>query len=480
MRLSRKILSAGLLALALGAGGISAGFAGDDEDYLNLPSDAKTTPVTPFALPSDKVPDSVPGTPKHDNWFLSFASSTGSPARVDLPVTACSYYLAIKAVTACGPNGELINPITFDKWKQFVKLGKHALNGQKEDVAHFINQVDLNLTRDHHLISYGPNQLAGYVCNHAGSAPTAADPTGLFPPQSEIDLLIKDIKRNKHLIACVAMEFSAEVEYTGAAQAGKPFTKFWIFGADGALLSTVDLDGRGQKGVPHVCTACHGGPFNTETFNGVTGTIEFDAKKAPNGDLGAHFLPFDMANFAFSSKRSQAEREEAIFRMNLNVFNTENTLWSVVQSGPNAGFITPGTYASASIAQLINGWYGFNVKASNVAPHFDRQFVPSHSWGFDSNHQNAYLNTVSHSCRTCHVAMENYPFEVDSSLFTNPASLVQSLVCQKNQYIMPNSKVTFDRFWLSANPSVPGQPAGPAGGQPNYLSFVTGQPCNAP
>jgi hypothetical protein len=318
------------------------------------------------------------------------------------------------------------------------------------------------------LISYGPNQLAGYVCNHDGSKPTAEDQTGLFPTQEEVDVLIRDIRRDRHLIACVAMEFSADVEYKGDAATGTAFTKFWIFGPTGALLSTVDLDGRGPKGVPHVCTACHGGDFASETFNPATNHLEFDPNKGPN--LHSHFLPFDMSNFAFSSKLSDPERERAIFKMNLDVYNTENTLW---HRDPNTGLIAAGGFASASIAQLIQGWYG-DVSASNSTPNFDHNFVPGNNWDF--SYHDSYQNAVAHSCRTCHVAMENFAFEVNPDLV---ASLGQNVVC--NLHNMPNSKVTFDRFWLSQDPTVPGQPPQPAGGQPYYLSLMFAQQqCNKP
>jgi hypothetical protein len=476
MLLTRFVPPVGALALMLSAGGISVGLAADVQPVL--PSDAAPAVVSSFTLPSDLLPasavpymfrtdptgqlvDNSTSTPKEttDNLFLTY--SIRSPGiRLDTPVTACQYYLVIKAVTGCGPNGELQGAVTFDQWKQAVKIDKYGPSGQT-NIGHFINQVDLNLTRDHHMISYGPTQLAGYVCNHSGSAPTAADPSGLFPPQDEVDALIKDIKQNKHLIACVAMEFSSRDTPPGT----KPFTKFWIFGANGDLLSTVDLDGRGPKGVPNVCTACHGGKFDYENASG-----QFDKTVntgRPAGDLGAHFLPFDMANFAFSSKLSQANREEAIFKLNLDVFTTENSLWFVDPSG----FINANTLGSASIAQLINQWYDFNVTPSNAAPQFNSNFSLAPTWDFDTNHQQAYKNAISHSCRTCHVAMDNAAFELNSGLVTS------ALVCS---HVMPNSKVTFDRFWLSQRTDVPGQPPQPAGGQPNYLSFVAPPVCNYP
>jgi hypothetical protein len=471
MKTAMRVLSTGAIAIAMGAGGLSVGLAqsGFNEPFLPLPTDAQ--PVLSFPLPSDSA--SVSG----NTQFLTF--SGGAP-RLDSPISACEYY---KTIGAVGPKSNcntgsianpvtLDNPITFEQWKSYVAIDKYAYPpGTSTDTAQFINKVDLNLTRDHHMISYGRDQLAAYVCNHKGSSPTVADPTGLFPSQSEIDALIADINlpHPKNLIACVAMEFSVNVKYDSKNPnpSGTPFTKFWIFGANGALLLNVDLDGRGLKGVPHVCTACHGGPFTSESLVG--GTLQFDPLKSPKGDLGAHFLPFDMANFAFSSTRTKVEQEESIFAMNLNVYITESERWSI---DPKTGLINSG-FGSASIEQLIEGWYG-DVTKKNVSPLFNTEFVPSHSWDYDENHAMAYLNAVSHSCRTCHVAMDHYPFEIDTTKFNGGP------VCNP-EYVMPNSKVTFDRFWLSQK-TVPGQPVQlqDGGGQPGYLSLVTKQDCLGP
>ena len=426
--------SRGVVAFAMAAVGPSAGFAGNQNNQP--PAPAPSYPLPSGNVPANPVPypfssdpatgELVPNTPTQtsDNWFLTY------PDRLDSPASACEYYKSIGAVEDCLADGTFVKPITFEIWKQLVKIDKYATDGKKDDVAHFVNQVDLNLTRNHHMISYWPNQLAGYVCNHSGPDATVADPTRLFPTQAEIDLLVRQIRRHQNLVACVAMEFSPAVEYKGGGQpTGTAFTKFWIFGPEGALLSTVDLDGDGPKGVPQVCTACHGGPF--------------DPAASSSGDLGAHFLPFDIANFAFSSGLTDQEREKAIFAMNLNVYNSEITRTTGYpgQQHPSLG--------SDSIVQLIKGWYG-DVSASNTSPVLDRNFVPP-AW--KTYAPVAYAGAVAHSCRTCHAAMDSYAFEL------NPlsASDVTNYVCTGHE--MPNSKVTFDRFWLSGQMGVPGQPA---------------------
>jgi hypothetical protein len=450
MQLARRLLSAGSLALALSAGGISVGLAGD---YNDLVPNNTPVPFTPFTLPS------MAATVSGATQFLTYDYDTSGPNRIDTPTSACLYYKVIGAVdvsTDC-TTGNFVNPITFEQWKQAVKIGQYAVNGQKEDVAHFINQVDLNLTRDHHMISYGPTQLAGYVCNHAGPVPTADDTTGLFPTQPEIDALLKDIKRNQHLIACVAMEFSVDVVFTGSVPlVGMPFTKFWIFDQNGLLTSKVNLDGRGDKFVPGVCTACHGGKFSYETAG------QFDPANSPKGDLGAHFLPFDMANFAFGSRVSDDHREAEIFKLNMNVYNTENTRTTPNSVGPQNASV-----ASDSIVQLIKGWYG-DVTTNNVAPTFNTSFTAP-LWQDTLAHQQIYQDVIAHSCRTCHVAMDNVALDVN--IPTAFAGEAQDPVCVT--HLMPNSLVTFDRFWLSGQmtPPVPGQPAG-APQQPSLLKSL--------
>jgi hypothetical protein len=352
--------------------------------------------------------------------------------------------------------GALINPTTFQAWKNEVGIDNDAQHpGNPTHVARFINQVDLNLTRDHHMVYYGRDRAAAYVCNYKGPFPTARDPTGLFPPQDEIDALIKDIKPNstENVIACVAMEFSTRGQ-RGQPPSPTPFTKFLIFGPDGALWSTVDLDGRGPKGVPNVCTACHGGKFDYEDADG-----HFEPQvvtQRPPGDLAAHFLPFDIANFAFSSDLTTDQQEQAIFKMNQDVYNIERDRWTI---GTN-GFVIIDGFGSLSIQKLIAGWYGDDVTPNNIAPHLDRHYIPPR-WDADGIHHDAYFNAYSHSCRTCHVAMDRAAAEEDPTVISG---LAKPLVCDQptsvssaattNEHVMPNAKVTFDRFWLSLDHTV--------------------------
>jgi hypothetical protein len=138
-------------------------------------------------------------------------------------------------------------------------------------------------------------------------------------------------------------------------------------------------------------------------------------------------------------------------------------------------------YANPSAAEttLIQGWYPC-LGSLNCTQ--QSSFVPP---GWASN-PSSYLNGVKLSCRTCHVAQDApYDWSTASSFTVAqvPAQIVQR-VCQSNPTIfagpsitqsgfasqpMPNSRVTWLNFWLSA--TLPGS----QGGIPAQILAATNQ-----
>jgi hypothetical protein len=418
-------------------------------------------PPTPprGTLPSDffgRLDHKVLGTPR----FLSFKG-------LDSRTGSCEYYKAIGAVVDCDDAGNFKGAVlNFKDWRKSVQIGefKQTTGGfPNEPEAVFINEVDLNLTRDHHSIAYGPDDVAAYVCNHPGAASDPAiDPTGLFPPPSDVDTAIDNVLKadNEHpqgrnLVACVAMDTRRQ-----------PFTSFLIFGPNGDLLPSVNLDGTGEKFVPGACVACHGGnnyfALANDTFPNAPGASApiyggFPATGTATPDLQSYFLPYDVENFRFSSKspNTRADLEGPIFELNKNAFLVDRDI--AVQNGRSD--------ISAAFGDLFNRWYppGTMVFMDNAPP---PSSVPTYAGEGDS----FYRNVVARSCRTCHVAMDGANFETK-----DPALLSRNLVCGESflnlatdlrtpSYVMPNAQVTFDRFWLSAR----GQPSG-ANNQPETL-----------
>jgi hypothetical protein len=373
-------------------------------------SPAGTFLPPPSGLPSDAVDRS--------DQFLAFKG-------LDSRLGACQYYKAIGAVQSCGSNGELVNPVSFSDWQRAVQIGAGAPAGTQENFATYVNLWDLNLTRRHHAISYGNGKTAAYVCNHLG--PTFA----VTEAQSEVDAAIDNAAAKKNLVACVAMDFSVSSGVNG----DKPFVRFMIFSPSGQLLPSVNLDGRSEKFVPGTCIVCHGGDYQAGPY---------PTDGSGRADLGAHFLPYDTANFAFSDKSglTEADQGEQIYQLNQNVLNANPT--------------------SAESA-LIAGWYpngSHTLNKAYVAP----------DWAvYGGNGSAAYLNFYAHSCRGCHIAMvPYYNFEFASGqnrigsgggpLYVGTSAQVSFVdfsgtVCfypEKTTYHrMPNSLITYNRFWLS-------------------------------
>jgi hypothetical protein len=372
---------------------------------------APLSPPTGKFLPLPSGPsDIVPSAER----FISYKGIDSRPG-------ACAYYRAIGAAKGCDSRGNLVGAISFDDWMRATKMGKYAMPGPTEFTASYINRADLNLARNHHSISYGAKHTAAYVCNHLG-------PLELDPPQAEVDAVVDTLVNNQNLVACVAMDFTA----SPGVNFGNPYVRFLIFGPNGQLLPSINLDGRREKFVPGTCVACHGGDHYAGHY-----------LARDNPDVGAHFLPYDSGNFEFSTKPglTELDQQEAIYNLNQNVLNVNPTV---------------------AEKELIAGWY--------LTSHaLDKTYVPD-TWKSQTDVPtsiavNFYQNVVARSCRGCHVAMvEGYNWDRYQSLWltnyrgTSGFVLPETIACGGvgganrvfRSHSMPNSLVTFNRYWGSA------------------------------
>ena len=380
---------------------------------VSLEGLALTEPVAIFLPPPTGLPSDI--VPLAD----AFLAEKGLDSRLG----ACQYYKAVGAVQDCDNQGNFMNPITFEDWKNHVKIGEYATSNATEFTATYINKVDLNLTRNHHSISYGPANTAAYVCNYLG-------PKELDPAQSEIDTVVQNAVNGQNLVACVTMDYAVTPNVNG----GNPFIRFLIFSPGGQLLPSVNLDGRREKFVPGTCVVCHGG----DHYAG-----KFPEDGTGFADVGGRFLPYDSGNFAFSSAAGlkDVDQEPAIYQLNQNVLN----------AGPTQAEI-----------ELINGWYA-DGKTLN------QTYLPASWQGTSPIEQSFYLNVHARSCRTCHVSLEPaYSFENYANItptgqffYGNGDTVIDvgNTVCGGTHNLarahkMPNSLVTFNRFWLSSGKAI--------------------------
>jgi hypothetical protein len=391
-----------------------AGVALGTDKAVFLPPDTDPAAVAP--LPSSKFP--------RTDHFLAFKG-------LDNAQSACEYYRTTGAVKSCSAAGVPLGAVTFEAWKAKVGLGAYrntgVFTGQKaiEYSATYINRIDLNLTRNHHAITYplgARNRTAAYVCNHLG--PTTDS-------QTDVNIAIANAIKGRNLVACVAMDYGYELAN------GNAYVRYFTFAPNGQLLMSVNLDGRGEKYMPGTCVACHGG-------SKYDGQFPMDARTSP--DFGGHFLPYDVGNFAFSQARgyTKADQQNAIYHLN-KIVQTTNML----QIGQD----------------LINGWYHNDTQTVT-----DQNYIPQ-DWKDAmaampditqaTFYKNLYLKVEAPYCRSCHIAMQaegrvtDNPEDVNNWLGNgSPSSdnAFKQVICggaatvQRN-HAMPNSLVTFNRMW---------------------------------
>ncbi len=280
----------------------------------------------------------------------------------DTRLSACMYYRALGAVKDCDAQGNMIEPMTLADWERKNQFAPHAA-GNTEVEAKYINKMDLNLVRFMRATKIADDNIAFVVCNHPG-------PEG--QSQAEVDEVVRVALDGEKQVACVAMEWSP----TPGVNGGRPYTKFYTFGPDGALLASINLDFRGEKYMPGACVACHGGSH----YSG-----RFPESGNSSANLGAGFLPFDTANYYFSTRLPESRQHQGLHDLNQLVRATE------------ANDDTP-------VARLVKGWY---AGGTNV---LDKGYVPPKWLAADAEPGKAgaahfYREVVGASCRTCHVAL---------------------------------------------------------------------------
>ena len=342
---------------------------------------------------------------------------------------ADAYYKAID------PNG---NKTTLPDWK---KANGFAVDDSQDTAkADYFNAGDLALGRSMHMKVNGEN-VAYYVTNY---------------------LTVDDAVRRTNPIATVAMDYSFdEPQKTisvhgrqisigaalGIIEAGKApkinnprFVKFYVFdGKTNKRVNFADLDLNGKKYVPGLCIICHGQiPYQNTNLS---------------GDVKARFLPFDLNSFQYGVNVSGASRrdDEAAFKqLNYGVYKYNATRAEI---------------------QLLEKWYGGPNLPNSVQ---NNDAVPD-GW---SNHEDLYRNVIARSCRTCHVAqVPGYDFS-DFASFNQYSKDASRYICTEKN--MPNSKVTYEKFWLETyrvNPNPAPQHATDILFESGLDGFSAGQAC---
>jgi hypothetical protein len=270
-----------------------------------------------------------------------------------------------------------------------------ALPGYEPVVAAtYFNRADLELGRRMFCVrKVAGGAVACFVTNYGDPA---QPPPG--PQDAEAPSLAAAVSQNAAgLVATVAMEYRPN-------DAANRVT-FLAYNSVGVRAELVELDTEGAKAIPGACLSCHGGRFNA----------------AADRVTGAHFLPFDVDNFGYSSTAGYSLASQQ------NAFRALNNL--VLATGPT----TP-------ITDLVNGWYGSNL--GTTGPIQNTDFVPV-GW---AGQELMYREVVKPYCRSCHVALDVNNFTTYDSL---KFSAAKQRACDNDFKDMPHAQVTRRNFWES-------------------------------
>jgi hypothetical protein len=369
------------------------------------------------------------GAGNNPNKFLTHGGLFGGIPNTNDERTAIAYYNAIDPGS---------NKMTFEAWKMSNDFPAGPIPASTNGsivAASYFNALDLGFGR--RMIMRNNSGASAFAVSNFTNVNDAVNGTGL--------------------IATVAMEYSPGTN-------GIPFTKFYVFNSNGVRVTSADLDGAGEKYVPGLCIVCHGG----QNVNNLPPGSAY-----PNaGNVGAHFLPFDLRAFDYSCDPAFTKSaQQTKFRdLNRGVLEIERSIAAAAQ-----------TNARPAIIELIEGWYG----GSNLPRETqDEDFIPS-GWQ-DTNerailkveHQ-AYLyhNVVAPSCRSCHVtrpAMTNGSYapvdfrrfdhfdfwrsinyilgDVFGTFNTNFLRTTPITMTNDAAIKMPQARRTFERFWSSVSP----------------------------
>lgn len=322
--------------------------------------------------------------------------------------------------------------LTLNAWK--AKNGFGSGTGTELTVA-FRDTKDLGYGRMMYVRQNPDNSLAVYVENYQ-----FAGIDGLEYGLLNLDALVNSDQRHHF--------GSNAIEWSPPEGGGAMFAKFYTFKADPndasvdeVRLSTVDLDGRGNKAMPGVCIVCHGGNNHAMEDNG-----EFS--NAGNTDSKLQILEPDTFDFAELAGLTRTDQEATIKQINEMILST----YPAVQ--------VAGEWSSAFAIELVEGWYGGSGLPSTE---FDGEYVPV-GWRPDIDTGNPpagadelFLKVVKPSCLVCH-SKRGTDLRADINFstyndFISYADKIEEYVYEAG--IMPLALLPYNNFWNSSNPYQP-------------------------
>jgi hypothetical protein len=246
---------------------------------------------------------------------------------------------------------------TLDDWKTANGFGS-GLAADLEAQATYVSHADLGFGRRMHVRKQG-KRVAFYVDNY----PTMGDAVV-----------------GSNYFATVAMEWSPG---PNGRDTDPYFTQFYVYNKKGVRIIDPKLDDHGSKNNPAVCLSCHGGNTTDLTY------------QSNGGNMGAHFIPFDLDNLAFSPRDGfDRTSQEAAFKiLNEAVYST----WDPNDPQYAGGDPPP-------VISMVDAWYG-------GPGHPSPTYVPGYvlpGWQATQESRDLFTNVVGKSCVGCHAQREPF------------------------------------------------------------------------
>ena len=349
--------------------------------------------------------------------------------------------------------------------------------------ARYVNNYDLGFGRDMYVREDGSGNLYSYVVNHPS-----------------LESLIKGSGE----FATVVMEYSAaptgRCDAPGASATDK-IVKFYAYSPDsasGEMVRTLsqNFDGRGERFLPGVCTACHDGDINLIRDFGPIDPVSRATRvladiPATSTDLDATFMPWDLDSLLYAKavdtrrvdpslnagEFSAAQLDAASFESqqdDLRSMNEAVLATYLPAAGASPEERTETLERFEAPIRLIHRWYGTTTipeaeaidDASNTPAvitdlgtnDFSEPPMAPMGWAGEDD---LYENVFARNCRMCHTQQNNLNLNFDTYnefIGVGPmegggdyvsGGTLEQYVFQRG--IMPAARLTYDRFWVDFN-----------------------------
>ncbi len=248
---------------------------------------------------------------------------------------------------------------------------------------------------------------------------------------------------------------TSAIEFSAVSAGGVRFAKFYSFDAAGNRVTSLDLDGRGEKALPTTCLSCHGGRADplTPAVGSPTGLalfpVQANSASQARGDAQAHLhaLEVDVLGFSSAAGYTRAAQEAAIKAINKIILSTYPIATPTAFAEDAGRRIATVNEWQGTAANLIKNAYGGDGLPNTS---FRDTYLPA-DW-LANGQSTLYQSSVVPACRACHIlrgTKNQADLDFDTlTKFTSYAARIKEHVIDRGD--MPLAKIVADKFYASS------------------------------